>query len=301
MLKYDKYKNALVALLCCSVVLGIMNIRVISKDLEIIAFDVQNADSFMIKTPQNKYFFIDTGKKAYKSGNSQAKIIMLKYLKDRGIKNLEGVIITHFDNDHSGGTPDFIEGTNIKTLYLNNREQNTQTAQNIFNTAKKYSQNVKIAKNNEVIYSEPDMTIKTFKADIKGKNKDNERSTMTLLSYKDFDMLFMGDAGVESFDAVKRDISNNVDILKVGHHGAAHIVNDSMTDYLGNRVSLISTGINYFGHPAKGTLDVLRNTDILRTDLLNSIKITTDGSLYKIYSYDTSDKRYLQREQYYAK
>ncbi len=301
MVKQNKYKKALAIILCCSVVLISMNIRFVSKDLEIIAFDVQNADSFLIKTPQNKYFFIDTGKKAYKSGNSQAKIIMLKYLKDRGIKNLEGVIVTHFDNDHSGGTPDFIEGLNIKTLYLNNTEQNTQTAQQIFKTAEKFNQNIKIAKNNDTIYTEPDLTLKTFKADFNGKNKDNERSTITLLSYKDFDMLFMGDAGIKSFELVKKNIPHNIDVLKVGHHGATHVTDNNMIDYLGNRVSLISTGINYFGHPTKGTLDILRNTDILRTDLLNSIKLTTDGSLYKIYSYDTTDKKYRQRNQYYAK
>ena len=59
---------------------------------------------------------------------------MLKYLKDRGIKNLEGVIVTHFDNDHSGGTAEFIENMKVKTLYLNSKEEETQTAKNIFKT-----------------------------------------------------------------------------------------------------------------------------------------------------------------------
>ena len=53
-----------------------------------------------------------------------------------------------------------------------------------------------------------------------GKNKDNDCSTIALLSYKDFDMLFMGDAGTKSFKAVKKDIPHNVEVLKVGHHGA---------------------------------------------------------------------------------
>lgn len=301
LVKYEKYKESiLVTIIGVVIILG-TTIRPVSHKLEIIAFDVQNADSFLIKTPQNKYFFIDTGKAPYKSGNSQAKIIMLKYLKDRGIKDLEGVIVTHFDNDHSGGTVDFIENTNIKTLYLNSTEKGTQTAKDIFNAVKKLKQNVRIVKNEDIIYFEPNLTLKTYKAKIGGKNRSNECSTVTLLSYGKFDMLFMGDAGVTSFNQLQKDIPHNVEVLKVGHHGGPRVVDSQMLEHLGNRVSLISTGINYFGHPNKGTLDILRNTDILRTDLLNSIKIMTDGNEYKIYSYDTHDKRYQFRENFYSK
>ena len=72
----------------------------------------------------------------------------------------------------------------------------------------------------------------------------------------------------------------------------------NMLNHLNNKISLISTGINYFGHPNKGTLDTLRNTEILRTDLLNSIKISSDGNLYEIYSYDSHDKKYKLKEKF---
>ena len=301
LLKFEKYKNACWVLVCSVFIILSTTITPVSKNLDIIAFDVGNADSFLIKTPENKYFIIDTGKAPYKSGNSQARIIMLKYLKDRGIKNLEGVIVTHFDNDHSGGTVEFIENTNIKTLYLNSLSEETQTSKNIFQSVKVHNQNTEIVKNNELIYSEPNLKIKTFKAVSKGKNRSNESSTITLLTYKNFDMLFMGDAGIEGFNYVKRNLPKNVEVLKVGHHGGPNVVNSQMLDYLGVKTSLISTGLNHFGHPNRGTLDVLRNTDILRTDLLNSIKISTDGFLYKIYSYDSHDKKYELRENFSAK
>ena len=43
----------------------------------------------------------------------------IKYLKDKGIKNLEGMIITHFDNDHSGGAVDLYNNLKIKSTYIN--------------------------------------------------------------------------------------------------------------------------------------------------------------------------------------
>ena len=301
LIKYEKYKHALITTLSISIILLATTVNIQNKNLEIIAFDVQNADSLLIKTPENKYFFIDTGKAPYKSGNSQAKIIMLKYLKDRGIKDIEGVIVTHFDNDHSGGTKDFIENTRIKILYLNSKDHSTETSKNIFKAIKKHGQNTKIAKNNETIYTEENLTIKTFKANIGGKNSSNECSIITLLSYKNFDMLFMGDAGIDAFNQVKSNIPHNIEVLKVGHHGGPNVVDKLMLEHVQNKVSIVSTGINSFGHPNKGTLDLLRNTEILRTDLLHAIKISSDGKIYKNYSYDTHDKNFKLREIFNSK
>lgn len=298
LVKYEKFKESIVSILVATCILLGTTINLPNNNLEIIAFDVQNADSFLIKTPQDKYFFIDTGKAPYKSGNSQAKIIMLKYLKDRGIKNLEGLIVTHFDNDHSGGTVDFLENTKVKTLYLNSMKSSTETSKDIFSTVKEINQPVKIVRNNDVIYEEPELKITTYRSKIKGKNASNDSSTITLLSYKDFDMLFMGDAGVKSFNKVKNFIPHDIEVLKVGHHGGPRVADANMLNHLNNKISLISTGINYFGHPNKGTLDTLRNTEILRTDLLNSIKISSDGNLYEIYSYDSHDKKYKLKEKF---
>ena len=292
LIKFDKYKQAFITLITVSVIIIVSTINIPDKNLEIIAFDVQNADSFLIKTPENKYFMIDTGKAPYKSSNSQAKIIMLKYMKDLGIKNLEGLIVTHFDNDHAGGTSDIIQNTKVNKLYFNTTQTNTQTAKDIFKNAEKCHQKWEIAQNNKVIYQEPDLKIYTFKAEIKGKDESNGNSIITLLSYKNFDMLFMGDAGIESFEQIKNFIPNNIEVLKVGHHGGPNVVNQQMTEHLNNKISLISTGLNYFGHPNKGTLDILRNTYIARTDFLNSIKISTDGNQYAMYSYDNQSKKY---------
>lgn len=300
LIKYKKYKPALITILSVSIIILATTIKIPDNKLEIIAFDVQNADSFLIKTPENKYFFIDTGKCAYKSGNSQAKIIMLKYLKDRGIKDIEAVIVTHFDNDHAGGAEDIITNTKVKNLYLNSKKAETQTAKNIFSAGKKINQNIIIAENNKLIYQEPNLKIKTLRTNIRSKNSDNENSIITVLTYKNFDMLFMGDAGTDTFNQLKNNIPRNIEVLKVGHHGGPDVVDKNMIEYLNNKVSLISTGVNSFGHPTKGTLDILRNTTVLRTDILNSVRITSNGNEYEIYSYDPHDKNYKFKEKFFT-
>lgn len=289
MFKKGVHKKTAICVLVLSVLLGLSLIRIPEKSLDIITFDVQNADAFLIKTPENKYFIIDTGKAPYKSGSSQAKVIILKYLKDNGIKNIEGVIITHFDNDHSGGAVDVFENRKVKTAYINSFKNKSFTSVNIYKTLKKNKIKTIIPQNNSTIYAEKDIIIKTFKANQKN---DNENSIITLVKYKDFETLFMGDAGLKAFDEIKQDMPADIEVLKVGHHGAQNVVNDEMLEHLNTKVSIISTGINSFGHPAKGTLDTLRNTDIYRTDKNNSIKISSDGTVYKVLTYNRTKHKY---------
>lgn len=273
------------------VILLISTINIPSKDLEIITFDVQNADAFLIKSPKNKYFIIDTGKSAYKGGSSQAKVIILKYLKDRGIKNIEGLIITHFDNDHSGGAVDLMQNLKVKNVYINSLDNKSYTSVNIYKTLRKEKINTIIVKNNSIIYQEGDFSLKTFKAD---KDNDNENSIITLLEYGDFETLFMGDAGIEAFNGVKKYIPQDVEVLKVGHHGAKGVVNSDMLNYLNSDVSIISTGRNSYGHPGRGTLDVLRNTRIYRTDVNNSINIKSDGNCYSVMTFNRQKRGYVK-------
>lgn len=275
---------ALALILCFS------TISLPSKELNIITFDVQNADCFLIKTPKNKYFIIDTGRAGYKGSKAQANSIIIKYLKDRGIKNIEGLIITHFDNDHSGGAVDIMKNLKVKQVYINSFKDKTMTSINIYKTVKELKIPVKIPENSSTIYLENDLNMQTYIAD---EQEDNEKSIVTLLSYKDFDMLFTGDAGVKAFSSIKQDIPHNVEVLKVGHHGGPHVVDNNMLKHLNTQTSIISTGPNAFGHPNKGTLDILRNTDVYRTDRHNSIKITSDGEVYNIFLYTPQKRKYI--------
>ena len=76
-------------------------------------FDVGNADSFLIKTPKNKYIMIDTGKKSFR-GIADSQMIMNPYFNNQGIKKLDYLIITHFDLDHCGGVINILENFKVK-------------------------------------------------------------------------------------------------------------------------------------------------------------------------------------------
>ena len=289
LLKFEKNKKIILASAILSLILILSSLPYSNNHLETIAFDVQNADAFLIKTPQNKYFIIDSAKMGYNGGKTQAKAIILEHLKDNGIKNIEGFIVTHFDSDHAGGAVDLIENLDIKNVYVNSLDDKSNIAKKIYQCVKKKKKTqLVMAKNNSVIYSEGDLFIKTFIANIKGEEFENENSVITLVSKKDFDELFMGDAGVAGFEKIKQYLPKHVEILKVGHHGAKNVVDKSFLDAINPQIAIISTGINNYGHPNDVTLDILKTqgVKILRTDRQNAIKISETKNSYEIFSYN---------------
>lgn len=278
------------SLLFIALIFSCLNLYGNIYHLETIAFDVQNADAFLIKTPQNKYFIIDSGRMSYKGGKTQAKMIILEYLKDNGIKSIEGFIITHFDSDHAGGAVDLINNLSIKNIYVNSLTDKSNLAKKIYSCAKcKKNTHIVIAKNNETVYSEGSLTIKDFIAGFNGEKFENENSIITLVSDKNFNELFMGDAGIDAFEKIKNYLPKQVEVLKVGHHGAKNVINKAFLDRINPKIAIISTGLNNYGHPNGVTLDILERhkVRILRTDRQNAVKIDEYlNGIYRVYSYE---------------
>lgn len=298
----DNKKKLITAITILLIILCLTFIKPQNNNCEIITFDVGNADSLLIKTPDNKYILIDTAHGLYpdsKSSFSQANAIITKYLKDNGIKQIEIMLLTHFDADHSGGAVDIIKEIKVNRLVLNKEKDNSKTTKYLLKYIKDAKINTVYAPDNKNIYEEKNFTIKTFTPDFKDKKSENDNSILTLLSYKNFDMLFMGDGSTRSFNRIKSVLNNNdIEIIKSGHHGAKHTVSPKMLKDINADAVIISTGLNNYGHPAKSTLKTISisKKKLYRTDTDNAIKIDTDGTKYSILTYDTQKRRFLQTE-----
>ena len=299
----DKFRDKRILVLSGILILllGLSFIKISPKTCEVIVFDVGNADSFLIKTPERKYILIDTAHGKYpgsKNTFSQADSIMNKYFKDNGIKKIDLLILTHFDADHSGGAVDVMKAVKVGNVILNRDKDDSKTTKAIMQYIKTADIPYTDAVNNKTVYKEQDdFTIKTYNADFTQNKNDNDNSTAALLSYKDFDMLFMADGGVRTFNKIKKDIDNtDIEILKSGHHGAKNTVTSKMLKTLNADAAIISTGYNSYGHPAKETLRTFSKNDVkvYRTDVDNAVKIQSDGSVYRIYKYSTTGKKFVK-------
>ena len=288
-----KNKKLLSGLVILSVILFLSSVvHLPDKNFELLTFDVGNADAFLLKTPKGKYFIVDTGKLGYNGRRSQADVIILKYLKDKGIKNIEGLVLSHFDSDHAGGAVDIIKNVKVNNVYVNSLNEDKRLAKNIYKAVRNNNDTkLVLAKNDNIIYSEPNFSVKTLKANFPQHGHDsesNENSVMLLVNHKNNSVLLTGDAGVRAFYSLKNKIPENITVLKVGHHGARNVVDKNMISYLNPQISIVSVGYNKYGHPDSLTMKLISDSKTVRTDKSHAIKFVSKTNDWILYEYDSN-------------
>ena len=289
----DKYFRKIIITFVALVLIWLVTlIPIKNSNLEILTFDVGNADCFLIKTPNNEHIIIDTGRAGYNGGKSQAEIILLKYLKDKGIKHINSVIVTHFDNDHCGGAEDILKKVNVDKIYVNDLSHNSIAAKSIYKTSKEVKAELIQTENNQVIFNNSGLKLTNLLG--VSTDDDNENSIITLLEYNNFSMLFTGDAGIIGIKSVLSSVPKNITILKVPHHGAIGGLDKDLVSYLNPEYSIISVGENYFGHPSDYIIKLLDKSKILRTDLNNAIYLKINKNKLKLYEFDLNKKQFIK-------
>ncbi len=115
-----------------------------------------------------------------------------------------------------------------------------------------------------------------------GNENDNSSVIYTELNNRKF--LFMGDAGVEvEEDLIKKYNMQDIDVLKVGHHGSRTSSSKEFIDEINSEYSIISVGKNNrYGHPNDNVLDNLVDSQIYRTDQDGSIMFKIKNSKLQI-------------------
>lgn len=286
----EKRKPILITALIFMAGLLITFIPKISHNAEVIFFSVGNADAALIKSPQNKYYLIDTGKLPYGNSSSQAEYIIIKYLKDKGIKDIEGMILSHFDSDHAGGALDILKDLNVNKVYISDTYENTSLSARIINYLKENKINTNIISSDEMIIQEgEDFVLNLIKPQGAKIITENEKSIIVLLENKNNKVLFMGDGDINSYNALSDKYKQKITVMKSGHHGAINTINEEM---LANTdLFIISTGINVYNHPHPQTITQLENAAkrYFRTDYHNAIKIIFSPKIKKqMYSPKTN-------------
>ncbi len=276
------------------IVFGLTFIQIPNNNSEVIFFSVLNADAILIKSPDNKYFILDTGKLPYLSNASQAKYIIIKYLTDKGIKNIDSVILTHFDSDHAGGTLDILNNLNVGKIYITKCSKNTKLVSDITDYIRQHNIKTIIVNREEVIYRKNNFSLTVLKPDDINLKTENEQSLAVKLSYKNNDVLFMGDGNYKTYQALPDDYKQGIEIIKIGHHGANKTIDLNMIN--NSDLFIISTGKNPYNHPGSDTIALLDNSGkkYLRTDYHNAIKLILDDNKYEYKVFSPITKNFIK-------
>ena len=240
-----------------------------NSNLEVVMFDVGEADSMLISTPSKKVnILIDTGR-----GIDINNIII--YLKSIGISKLNYLIITHGDEDHIGGALYLIDNFKVDNVILNKGDYTELEVELIIHLKNK---NIKYTNNINKI---PLLGSYMYLLNTKKFSNENDNSIVTYFEYQKYKFLFMGDSSSKTEEYLINNYNlTNISFLKVGHHGSNTSSSTHFINKINPKVSLISVGRNnFYHHPNKEVLTNLSNSVIYRTDINKSIKIKINNKV----------------------
>lgn len=236
----------------------------LNESIEVHFIDVGQGDSILLRTKASNYL-IDTGG-SFNDDFDIGKNITLPYLLKNGINRLDGIIITHFDADHSKGLDSIVKNIKVKSLL----------ASYIPDDNLRYNINIINDKNKIILDENTTLDILWPKYSVNIDNySDNNKSLVMLLSYFNHKILFTGDMEKE-VENLLVDWLNPVDILKVAHHGSKTSSTEDFLNKIRPKYSIISVGRNnFYNHPNQEVIERLLdiNSTIYRTDEMGQIKI----------------------------
>jgi competence protein ComEC len=244
---------------------------------EVTYIDIGQGDSILIKLPFNRgTYLIDTGgevtfeQEKWKKRLHEfhvGKDILIPYLKSKGIRKIDKLILTHSDQDHIGAARELVREIAVQTLYISPNAWRKPLM----------SQTLKVS-------AEEHIPVQRVKAGYSWKNasgfftmvsplsdvyEGNNSSIVLYASFGGETWLFTGDLEKEGEERLMKAYHFQANILKVGHHGSKTATSDKFIEQLTPKIAVISVGKhNRFGHPHQEVLDTLQSHHviILRTD-----------------------------------
>lgn len=243
---------------------------------EMVAIDVGQGDSFLLRTPEQNVL-IDAGETEY--GSTVAET-----LEEYGVERLDLVIATHMHSDHMGGMAEVLEAVPadkvVMTALTEDTTPTTRVYENLLTVLEQSPDtDVEAARPGEEYELGSGVTL-TILGPVQDYDDLNLTSVVCRVDAGERSFLFTGDMEkAAEEDLLDAGADLDADVLKVGHHGASTSSSEDFLEAVSPVCSVISVGEgNSYGHPTPATLERLEPWGpVYRTDLLGSIRISTDG------------------------
>lgn len=234
--------------------------------------NVGQADSALI-TCEGQNMLID-------GGNADDSQLLISYLNDYNVKNLDYIIATHAHEDHIGGLPAPLQNLDISRVFAPETGADTDVYRKFTDAVVQRGLTIEHPSIGDTLpLGSAELT---FLGPLEESPENlNNTSIVCRITYGENSFLFTGDM---EYDAEKelteRNYPLNSDVLKVGHHGSSSSSSYTFLREVMPEYAVISVGKNNtYGHPTEKVLSRLRdvNAEIYRTDLQGHIVMHSDG------------------------
>lgn len=211
------------------------------------------------------------------AGFSMASSVLMPFFEANQIKNLDYLLISHFDNDHAGGISLLNERLNIETLLSPKQGCNRE----------------------DFLFSNPSGKgmFLSFTVDIlwplnANSGNENNQSCVIKLQYKKYSILLTGDIEKQAEQRIvelyKGTSKLNANILVAPHHGSQTSSTFDFIKAVAPEFVIFTSGTrNRWGFPSEKVLKRYRKVDakILITGKHGRIKLDVDNNGIKVSRY----------------
>lgn len=259
-------KNRRPAVFGCCAVLGLCLtlaagwIEPTLNDVRFSVLDVGQGQCLLFQT-EGKNVLVDCGG----DSDTEAADLAAETLLSQGIDHLDVMILTHLDEDHTGGAEKLLTRMDVELLIMPYMHSTMDTG--------RADTVVYAADNLELSMERTKVTV--YSPGFPGS--DNEMSLCVLFDTQKCDILVTGDrGGFGERMLLRRENLPEVDVLVAGHHGAQDATCEELLTAVRPKIVCISAGTdNPHGHPAPQLLERLNRfgCSIYRTDIQGTITI----------------------------
>lgn len=265
-----------------------------SPYLEITCLDIGQGDAIAAELPTGEVFLVDGGSSNKKNiGQYQ----LLPFLKNRGISYIDGIFISHTDEDHISGVREILEYINkgltslkVGNLILPGIQEEQKAWTELKNLAENGGIKVHTGNRGDTFYiGEGKISVLSPEAGASGENV-NEDAMVFLLTYKNFRGIFTGDIGEETEKKLLPKLLD-ADFLKVGHHGSGYSSGTPFLEKIKPEISVIScSDSNTYGHPSPETVERLKaaGSRVEFTMKSGAVTVFTDGEKVGVQVFSSS-------------
>lgn len=195
------------------------------------------------------------------TGDDAAGEKAARHLITQGIYRVDGLILTHFDDDHISGVRQLLRRISVDTVYaMESQDCVCQTlAEEIGDDFVLVTEDMSLDWDGAElrIFAPPELTEK------------GQRGLSVLFTVGEYDTLITGDLSTrqERWLLTEKNLPD-LELLVAGHHGAATSTGMTLLRQTRPEVLAISVGRNTYGHPAQSVLEraALLGCRVLRTD-----------------------------------
>ena len=267
------------ALMAC--LLAFVFVLPVDPGTRIVMLDVGQGDSFLVQS-DGATLLIDTGNQDKRLREALAR---------NNVRKIDAVLITHADDDHCGSLRSLASSIDIgRVLLAADAKACTET------NYRELLSRAQLAVG-EVDFLEVGDILRVGKTTLrvlwpeKFSDAGGNADSVCCLGLTDIDgdgsadyaSLFTGDIETAQLKKVAQKASiDDIDILKVSHHGSKTGLDDDLAKRLNAKIALISVGANNrYGHPNSEVLDSLQaaNSQVFRSDERGDVscKMTTSA------------------------